>query len=265
MVNVYVDEAGTSEREQVSIVVGIGVDSPETRARALGELSKIVCTYVPRPLQEGFVFHATDIWNDSSHRQYWTMQERLSLLYAMMSLPRKLGLPIHLGMVRRNAPQIAVQSHISQARLQHAIAFSLCVAKASAHARHQYGNGVTVSVVAEDVAKMRGRLTGAAMAMKEEPIHVPDECLRPTLQEQANGVITQSGELSASSLESVSYVGKNDEPLLQLADACAFALRRRFENQSFGREFVEAMVVDDLIEEDYKGPASGVTLWSPLW
>jgi hypothetical protein len=262
MFTVYVDEAGTSGPEPVSVVVGIGFASEFERLMAYEALNQWYETYVPEVLQEkkGFVFHATDIMGKRALRKHLSPEARYEMMRSMMAIPRMLKLPIHLGMVRRTTERSeGVLKRISDAQWQHALAFLHCIAKADSEARRQLGPDAKVAVVAENVEKMRGLLSAIIIAGKDEPIVFPYELLRPTVAERQSGVLTQNREISTRCIESVVYRGKSDDPLLQLADACAFAFRRRFADLEYGREFVEAMLGGDVVAEDYSDKTSGAT------
>jgi len=59
------------------------------------------------------------------------MADRLALLHSMMRLPRRLGVVISLGMVRRDSPspqEALDQLHLDPVRYQHLMAFMQCIA-----------------------------------------------------------------------------------------------------------------------------------------
>jgi hypothetical protein len=50
---------------------------------------------------------------------------------------------------------------------------------------------------------------------------------------------------------------KRSAPLLQIADACAFAFRRYFAEERYGDELVSAMLPRRVCRDDWAGPLSG--------
>src|ERR1700676_4200776 len=99
---VFYDEAGTSEREPITIVVGIIVNADQQLIFAETAIQEALGA-VPTEFRDGFVFHAKEIWGSPKYRASWPMADRLALLRTMLSLPKKLGLPVTMGMIRRNS------------------------------------------------------------------------------------------------------------------------------------------------------------------
>ena len=62
---IYMDEAGTSEQEPVTIVVGLIVDADNQLASAETAMNDVLGS-VPRKFQKDFVFHATDVWSNKT-------------------------------------------------------------------------------------------------------------------------------------------------------------------------------------------------------
>src|ERR1700730_11551298 len=63
---------------------------------------------------------------------------------------------------------------------------------------------------------------------------------------------------SPESSTSLHFESKQDGPLLQIADACAFGIRRFFAKQDFGTEFVRAIFGSDFPNvDDWDGPGTG--------
>jgi hypothetical protein len=92
--------------------------------------------------------------------------------------------------------------------------------------------------------------------MKSGPIFPLPQ--KPTLREQETGTIVQNPADKISRIkDGAHFVGKADAPLLQIADACAFGLRRFFAEQKFGDEFVQSILGTPLIREDWSGNFSG--------
>lgn len=62
---IYMDEAGTSEQEPVTIVVGLIVDADNQLASAETAMKDVLGS-VPRKFQKDFVFHAADVWSNKT-------------------------------------------------------------------------------------------------------------------------------------------------------------------------------------------------------
>jgi hypothetical protein len=259
---VYVDEAGQSEPEPVTVVVGIIVHADLQLELVQAEISRIL-DRVPAALRKGFVFHAKTIWGNKAYRDVWPYDDRLQVLKDMMSLPRRCDLRISYGRVRRDSfPADAfVGAPFSRSQLQHAMAFSGCLARADRFIRLYADPRETAAVVAEDLPEMRKILSAVALMFRDKPMTLRPEDLLPTEAEQAQGFIEQDAEFRITKLRGpVHFVQKQEDPLLQVADACAYALRRYFSGQTLGAEFIEAMLGMQLNLADFRGPSSYGTL-----
>lgn len=115
------------------------------------------------------------------------------------------------------------------------------------------------TVVAEDVPDKRRLLK---QSLKKAHVNLPMtvEFVIPTKAEINAGGITQTnpGPIDRV-IDTAHFVEKNDAPLLQIADACAFSFRRYFANQDGGDVLVRAILGSDLVWSDWQGPISDMT------
>lgn len=258
---IYVDEAGINAKEPVTIVVGIIVHA-DTHWRLAESKVKEVLQAVPEHHRANFIFHATAIRSDVKLREGWSMEGRLALLHAMMSLPRQLNLAISIGLVWRKSPVPQNLTKVSPVQFQHIMAFHECVSQADRYIRVYGGPDEVATVIAEDTPDIRDFIR---RVVKLPPVTLtPDEVI-PTQAERAAGVIKQDRTIKISQvIDSVHFVAKEDGPLLQIADACAFGFRRYFSGQAQGEDFVRLILGYNLIAEDWAGPSSGgVFYWHP--
>ncbi|MDE5446607.1 DUF3800 domain-containing protein [Bradyrhizobium sp. CSA207] len=256
---IYLDEAGTSAKEPVSVVVGVIIHADHQYVVAEDRLREVFQS-VPEQFREGFIFHAKSIWSDRAYRNVWSFEDRLNFLKEVMAIPRKIGIPIALGIVRRDSSVPAgVQS---KEKFQHVMAFFYCIGRADKYIRDHAHRSEVATVVAEDVDGVKEHLRAmvkllkdpefsASMTLSQDQVHL-------TAEERWRGVYLQEHVNKVERIrDTVHFVSKQDGPLLQLADACAFAFRRYFSEQKHGDEFVRAVLGTDLIKEDWTGPASG--------
>ena len=257
---IYVDEAGTSDKEPVTIVAAITVDADSQWRAAEAEIRKMFLQ-IPQQYSDGFVFHAKSIWGDKRLRDGWNLDERVKFLTGMMELPRKLNMAVSFCMVRRAAEQIAnMPRDLSHAQLQHAMAFAQCIASADHQIAVSGPKNEVATVVAEDVHDMRDFLKRVVNGVKRNPILLQEQHLRLTLKEILSGQTSQNRQVAVSKvIDEVHFVAKAGAPLLQLADACAFGLRRYFAEQTRGEEFANAILGRTLNLADWSGPCSFAT------
>jgi hypothetical protein len=85
----------------------------------------------------------------------------------------------------------------------------------------------------------------------------------PGKRERDRGVKPQMIKESASHIRGkVAFSTQREAPLLQLADACAFGLRRFFAEQQLGKQFARHISGEDLMLEEWKTPWSGGLFYS---
>ena len=259
---VYIDEAGTSQQEPVTIVAGLIIDADNQLMSAEAAVCEALGA-VPPQLSDGFVFHAKDVWSNKGYRDHWRMSDRLAFLKNMMALPRRLGIPIAYGIHRRGfdwkGPIDFKGIGMSPAQLDHLMSFTGCIARADKYIRENAGTSEIASVVAEDIPEMRRFLKITPKVLKENPMILPtgNDMIRPTLAEKKAGYIAQETEMRVSRIRNnVHFVGKSDDVVMYLADACAYGLRRYFSDQTHGVDFVSAIFGFEPIKEDYAGYAT---------
>lgn len=259
----FVDEAGTSAKEPVTVVVALiaEADSHVMNAEAL---ALETLGGLPPQHREGFVFHAAQIFGDRRYQLDWSMTDRLRLLTDMMSIPRRIGMAITVSAVWRNAPHSEKTPLLPKHQLQHVIAFANCLAVADRSIRRHAGVREVGTVVAEDIPEMRRFLREVPRTMHERPQYISPDMLRETEKDRKAGYNTQSSDLRISRIRnSVHFVDKSEDPLVQIADACAYGFRRFFSRQKFGRDFVDSIIGNHELASHF-GPPAGVECWWPM-
>jgi hypothetical protein len=249
---IYIDEAGTSAHEPISLVAAVILNADLHWRKADSELSRLFDAYVPRDLREGYVFHSKDVFGGGAHRELWDEGARMQLMKGVASIPRRLGLVLTIGSTRRDAPAEDVGS-LRPEQFHHVMAFLMCLAHADAFARVICHGEVAVAV-AEDCPPMRTALGKMLSLLRDNPIH-----LDPTLVDE-NSSPGPKSLASESLIDRIHFAGKADAPLLQIADACAFAMRRYLCGQSKGRELMESALGSEIFPASaWTGPAAART------
>lgn len=257
------DEAGTSQHEPVTVVVGLIANADEHIALAEAMASEAIGA-VPKRFQQDFVFHATEVFGDKKYHDDWSLTDRIGLLTQMMSIPRKVGLAITVTAVWRDSldPKISASQGFSSWQLDHIMAFKYCVAVADRNIRRHAGANEVATIVAEDVPEMRRHLNLSYNHFRDNPVHLSPHHLRETQSDIGAGHITQSGELRVARIrKGIHFVEKADDPIVQLADACAYGFRRFFAGEKFGVEFVRAIVGHENALSDFAAPSGTACFW----
>lgn len=254
----FADEAGTSAVEPVSVVAAVIAPDNVTIERARLYVNDAYDRLVPPLVRKGFVFHGKEVFSGTgiADKSFgWTTASRVELFKAILETPRRFGLAVSFGICRREA---MVPAEFKDSTLRHMIAFAYCLGRADHYSRfHGFGEQ-RMRLVAEDQPEMKRRLQEAALKIKTRPIFLPPEHQRPTAAQIAAGTPPLSNEHRLESLELPFVFAKKSPniPLLHVADAAAFALRRCFAELSFGEDLVEVLLGNRLHMPDWEGPGS---------
>jgi len=239
---IFMDEAGISDapQETVRIVAGIIVDADSQLTVAETAMKELLRT-VPKQFQAKFVFSAKDVWNNPQYRGVWSQTDRLRLLKNIMSLPHRLGLPIAYGRINRGQEPHEGLSGLGMTgnQQEHFHAFTGCIAQADKWIRQFARVGEIGTVVAEEPAGMKKWLKFSTRMFKTA-MHF--EKVAWTEQDKAQGYCSQETDMLITRTRgTVHFVDKADEPVIWIADACAYGMRRFHEKQSFGDEMMAAV------------------------
>lgn len=262
---IFVDEAGTSTHEPVTVVVGV-IANADLHIKAAETLVSEILSGVPAQHSDGFVFHATTVFGNKKYQADWLFTDRMHLLQEMMSVPRKIGMALTLSATWRNAvdhSESASPLGLSQPQFEHIMTFGNCLAVADRNIRKYAHPSEVATVVAEDIPEMRKFLKIVPRMFRDNPIHLKPEHLRETPQDKEAGYNTQRGELRIARIRnSVHFVEKSEDPLVQVADACAYGFRRYFAGEKFGDIFAQSILGNAALLRNFASPG-GTECWWP--
>ncbi len=263
---IFMDEAGTSALEPVTIIVGL-IANADDHVMSAEALAHEAIGAVPAQYKKDFVFHAMQVFGGSKYQSgNWGLTDRLDLLQTMMSIPRRIGMAVTLSVMWRGAVDYlhgeGIHPSLSPSESDHLMAFHQCVAIADRAIRKHAGPREVATIVAEDVPKMRRFMKVIPRILRENPDVVPQEYLRQTITDLEAGHNTQLGDLRVTRIRnSVHFVEKADDPLVQVADACAYGFRRYFAKEKFGLEFVRAIVGNEEVLRNFASPGGCEYYW----
>lgn len=244
---VFIDEAGTAPKEPVRVVAGVIVHADKHCMRA-DEAVKGILQSIPAHIREKWpVFHAKQIWGDKRLRDHWPLEERKRVLCSMMSLPKELELSLALGACKRTLElpsELLMSRKISLTQAQHGIAFQECIARADSFINKYAKRNEVATVISEDVPESKSLLKHLARYLLRTGYEIPKEDVRLVrahdrpLEDVDGFRIRKVSRIRMP----IYFAEKQDESLLQIADACAFAFRRFLSEQDHGRDFVESIL-----------------------
>lgn len=259
---IYVDEAGTSAKEPVSVVAAVIVDADDQLRSVVDALASLIKSGVPRIYQEGFVFHAKEMFSGGRRisRDVWSFQDRLGFYKGVLGIPLIHQLPIAMALSQRGAfgPDVygPVSPKIAPHQIDHISAFMCCVEKADYFLRKYLKRREVGVVIAEDVTELRSYLSKMSLWYRDKPVVTAAEHLIPNAYQKRMGIKPADYTyLITNIIDCPHFVSKNQAPITQLADACAFAFRRWLSEQSHGEDLMFAML----------GPEAPSVVFDRVW
>jgi hypothetical protein len=213
---IYIDEAGTSDREPITVVAAVIVHS-DLQYRVLSDY----LAYVRRRyrLDAKFIFHAKELFSGGKtfDRDSWPLELRLRIMKRLLSVPRRFRLPIVFGYFRK--------ADGYDANIRHQCAFASCLKRANDYVKDKYRDEMAM-VVAENVTHMQNQLSRIPSLFEDLP-----SALMPEYSRHPYDAI----------MDQILFAEKKSSPLLQIADHIAFTLRRFMGEQSLGRRLANYM------------------------
>jgi hypothetical protein len=247
MYYIYTDEAGTSAPEPWTIVVAVVVKD-NLRESIIERMDKLKDEFVPACFRTGFVSHGKEIFNDTKrkYRSCWSPADRTEFLRRLMALPSEtLGMGFAWAAVSRSCdlPPIDVDGRIVKRRdkVQHAYAFAYCMSRADRIVRRLGNDSASAQIIAEDVDGS-SLLQRAVGSLRRAPHFLPIEWAINPEHELVDGELPKSIEVGIRRIEGKpDFREKGVDPILEVADACAFGFRRYAEGRTFGEDFIRAI------------------------
>ncbi len=202
---------------------------------------------VPCICRKDFWFHAKEVIGGRSiDRDVWPLAERLDFYKKFLGIIHRHRLPIAMGCVFSDIPKRLKHEErpaVVQTKVDHLMAFGLCLERADHLLKyHLYGreNG---KVIAEDVPKMKGKISQSFSLFASGQFDPPQDDKRQSREERLLGLKPKQADYHIRCIEEEPrFVAKGGDPILQLADACAYAFRRCLSKQSSGNALIEAML-----------------------
>jgi hypothetical protein len=224
---VYLDEAGTSVQEPVTIVAGIIIHADSQWKPAAQYLEDLRTRYVPPDQRDGFIFHAKELFSGGKQmdRAGWPAATRWEILEQLLRAPRLLNVSVALSYCKKDPRADAENWDLkNELVLRHLIAFLECIKGANSVIKNQFP-GEIAALVAEDNTAMRQKLRALPRLLKAT---------------NTPAYIIGSTPFDAV-VDTVHFAAKSEAPLLQIADACAFVVRRYLAGQSHGLHYLQVL------------------------
>jgi hypothetical protein len=248
---VYLDEAGISNelQEPYLVVAGVIVDA-DKKWRPLEEyFRKLTLEYFPKHVGHPVVFHAKDIWHGSGlfDRNKWKLTKRLKLLHRLSKVPREFDLPIVMGhahrastreaLIRRNSTKLTPKSLRS---FIHAAAFFSAVRRVESWMSNNTKNEVSM-LIAEDTAEVKDTIHALHSAYTDQTINVVGAFHSKLI------------------IDAVHFAKKDHSLLLQIADNCAFFMKRKLMKKEDTEKYF-AEIAPQIVWQKHEGAGIAMRL-----
>lgn len=247
----YLDEAGVSnpQQEPILVVAGVMIDFDKSLARVERYLSALIQTHIPPDMQPGFVLHAADLWGGIKRfrdRNRWPREKRWAILEAVCSIPKRFNLPVAFGYVDRSKfPDDAniadfIKSGGSREAAEYLSAFMMCGMMIERCMRNIARDEFTL-LIAEDRDKVRGLVKRVQAKLKEPRKMAPDD--------EGDAEYFPYRHIK----DTVHFATKSESAPLQIADACAFIIKRhlmRRDQSDFLYRLIEPQII---ISQQFSG------------
>jgi len=222
---VYLDESGTGSlaSDPIMVVAGVIVNADEQAIVIGNRLNEIRYRRTPSGLRVPEHLHAKDIfWGTRQYdRKKWPLRRRLAILKDLSLIPLAHNVPVVYGAVDRVALKVA-NPNLSQKELDAAaytVAATVCLIKVEKFMRARAGQNEIASITMEMGAVGMDRVKQIHKLLKKPTRHLIPADLNKLLP------ITRI-------MDAPSFQEKGHSSILQLADYCAFALKRRETNST---------------------------------
>lgn len=224
---IYLDEAGVSNpaHEPILVVAGVAVNADKQFKAVEAHIDALAKKHIPEGNRDRPAFHAMELFHGRKNfdREAWPLEKRLEILDDLAAIPKMFDLPICCGGTdRKQAPgQLkGPVTPILMEQIVHAHAFFKFVMQIEVVMRATANDEVAM-LIAEDRPIMRRMLKMAhAILRGRAPRRFQEE-----LESIKEGIFAKLLPLERI-VETVHFAEKGESSLLQVADICAFAIKR---------------------------------------
>ncbi len=249
---IYVDESGISTNEQFTVVAGVVIDADKQWLDVAERIDVLIAKYVPEQYRQNFTFHAKDMFHGTGRtlfdRRTYPPERSHEALKELLKIPGEFCLPIVFGFVNKHKQDASEKFKASKPRdkiaTSTAMAFSMCAVAAERFMKqHTVGELATMHVEQNADTQRMIRLARKSLGGK----------MRLNIAKMFSSDAQKYLPITKI-IDEVSFHGKDDAFLLQIADACALMIRYAIEgrkncNDFFNALFVRTKAADDIHEK----------------
>jgi hypothetical protein len=221
----YFDDAGLFDPQKPFIVAGaVMVDADQQMIAVEDYLGRLVQKHIPEEDQDGFVFHAMDLWHGGPYfvRDKWPLAKRLEILADLAAIPEKFDLLVTFGYQDRTfIPRYQFPESTSD-KDKELVVYADVVARLCETVEkfmREIASKEVALLIAEDRDTVRSRLKEAHNLYRD---HNRMKKANPMLRYFPFHHIR----------DALHFAKKNESAHLQIADVCTFVISRRLQKCS---------------------------------
>lgn len=236
---IYLDEAGISHDNPTLTVAGVLIHGDKESSLIKDDMDALVEKYIPAQDQLGFVFHATDIYHGSRYfsRDKWPKELRWRILTELAQIIESRSLPVVAGFYHKDKFGVGILAEADlkdnpKRNLMQTMAAMDCALWADRWLE-MFAPSENALITAEDTDHVKKLIKAAMQVFQSDP-----------LMEQwgLKEAKSQFGLPLKRVIDTVHFTDKGGAKALQLADLCAFTLRRLLEEKHVPLEVGEIVV-----------------------
>jgi Protein of unknown function (DUF3800) len=263
---VYLDESGISVNESVTVVAGVIID-PDKQWKSVAEyLNSLLLEYIPVEHHAGFAFHAKELFHGSKRfdPSHYPPERRRELLRRLVEIPARFHLPTVYGY----SDKIPLQNWLLAYRtkkqqrdmraIHHAMTYSYCAVAVERYMREIARPEELAELIAENNDDARTRVKEMHGILKGR-----------NLYERNTEYLSQIGKRYlpiTKILGSVRFADKDEDILLQIADACAFTYRCYLEQKPNASDLFDALSRNNpKVLEPFRSADGGLAGYNTLY
>lgn len=223
---VYADEAGISKHEPYVVVASVILHADNQLVAIERHIQKLIKKHIPNEYQDGFVFHASEIFNGGKiikrNDPSWPDEKRFAIADDLAKIPSQFNLSIGMGFVDKKSfsekyKALDNKYEENDEKKTHVAAFLTSVSFVEQWMRKNTQNEVCLMIV-EDNHEVRSLI-------KNSQNEYQDQKLTAQLSEE-NRKLFPFKRVKHDPL----FEQKKQGSPLQIADFCAYVFKRKLMN-----------------------------------
>jgi hypothetical protein len=244
----YLDESGISSKERITVVAGVIIEADRQLEDVERYVLKLIDECVPEQYREGFAFHGKDLFHGSGRtpfdRRYFPLEAAHEILKRLLIIPAKFLLPIVYGFHDKNSLAEFNKTHsrfpMRVSAAHHAFAYSFCALAVESYMRDSAEPREVASLVVENNDNACKFIKSTHSLLRGRNLGRGSDAGAFSYFKEIAGDCVPIRKIKGA----VHFASKDEELLLQVADVCAFIIRRFLEGKS-DEEFVNVLTVNN--------------------